>query len=354
MKSIKKQYWLFQILGWGMLFSLHMFFAWFYGKLVSSHDQQVFLVRGLLFLVLGLLLTHLMRFVILKTKALEKPVLTQVIFFIAISIFTGFVAGTMEMAVLVKLNYLIPREVEVMKANGFWLMNIINYFSWSVYLFTWNSIYLMYHYITTYQRQKLDTLKLQSVVKELELQTIKSHINPHFIFNALNSIRALVDEDPGRARDAITELSNILRSSINIEKTNTVLLKDELSIVDDYLALERIRFEDRLKVSYEIQNETLDKPIPHMMLQTLVENAIKHGISQEIKGGRLTIITQIVNDHMLIKVVNTGMLVGELNNGFGLISIKERLKLLYGENAKFSIEQVDNSTVAASITIPLS
>ena len=104
----------------------------------------------------------------------------------------------------------------------------------------------------------MDTLRLESLVKELELQTIKAHINPHFIFNSLNSIRALVDENPQRARKAVTELSNILRSSMQSEKMETVPLEKELYIVKDYLALENMRFEDRLRVEYEIDEDTLD------------------------------------------------------------------------------------------------
>ena len=114
-------------------------------------------------------------------------------------------------------------------------------------LFIWNLIYYIFHYVERNRRQEVDTLKLQSLVKELELKTIKSHINPHFIFNALNSIRALVDENPERARTAITELSNILRSSMQAEKLETVPLERELDIVKDYLALEQMRFEERLK-----------------------------------------------------------------------------------------------------------
>ncbi len=119
----------------------------------------------------------------------------------------------------------------------------------------------------------------------MSLERLKSHINPHFIFNSLNSIRALVDENPERARTAITELSNILRSSMQVEKMETVPLNKELDIVKDYLALEQMRFEERLKIELDIDEDTLNQPVPPMMLQTLVENAIKHGISKHYKWG---------------------------------------------------------------------
>ncbi len=111
----------------------------------------------------------------------------------------------------------------------------------------WLLIYMVWHYLERNRKDEVDKLSLEKTVKELELNTIKSHINPHFIFNSLNSIRALVDENPQRARTAITELSNILRSSMQVEKMETVPLHKELDIVKDYLALEHMRFEERLK-----------------------------------------------------------------------------------------------------------
>ena len=165
-------------------------------------------------------------------------------------------------------------------------------FNFFVYFFIWNLIYFIYHYVTKSRKQQLDTLRLESMVKELELKTIKAHINPHFIFNSLNSIRALVDENPQRARNAVTELSNILRSSMQTEQLETVPLERELGIIKDYLALENMRFEDRLKVEYDIDEDTLNQPVPPMMLQTLVENAIKHGISKQINGGLAAIERQ--------------------------------------------------------------
>ena len=154
---------------------------------------------------------------------------------------------------------------------------------------------------------------MESLIKELELKTIKAHINPHFIFNSLNSIRALVDENPSRARTAITELSNILRSSMQVDKAETVSFEKELNIVKDYLALENMRFEDRLKVEYEIDEDTLDQQVPPMMLQTLVENAIKHGISKQISGGIVKIISDFKNQYHELAVQNTGSLNGGLN-----------------------------------------
>jgi LytS/YehU family sensor histidine kinase len=219
------------------------------------------------------------------------------------------------------------------------------------------------------RKQQLDTLRLEAMVKGLELETIKAHINPHFIFNALNSIRALVDENPERARKAITELSNILRSSMQADKSESVSMEKELDIVRDYLALENMRFEDRLQVEYRIDSATLGLPVPPMMLQTLVENAIKHGISRQIHGGVVRIVSTLKNGFHELSVQNTGSLKGQAQGdsrmpalmpaseaggkGFGLSSTTNRLHLLYGNKAKFEIKQTAPSLVEARIQIPV-
>jgi two-component system, LytTR family, sensor kinase len=222
-----------------------------------------------------------------------------------------------------------------------------------VLLFIWNSIYFMYHYVAKSRKQQLDTLQLEALVKSLELKTIKAHINPHFIFNALNSIRALIDENPARARRAITELSNILRSSLQAEKGETVSLEEELKIVKDYLALEHMRFEDRLQVEYAIDDDTLGQQVPPMMLQTLVENAIKHGISRQLKGGVVKIISDFKENYHELAVQNTGHLNGGASHGgFGLSSTQDRLELLYGDKARFQIQQLNKELVEAKVLIP--
>ena len=224
-------------------------------------------------------------------------------------------------------------------------------------IFIWSCIYFIWHYVELGRKTEVQKVKLESLVKELELKTIKSHINPHFIFNALNSIRALVDENPDRARTAITELSNILRSSMQTEKMELAPLEKELNIVKDYLALEHIRFEDRLKIEYDIDEDTMDQPVPPMMLQTLVENAIKHGISKQKEGGIVRVISDFTNEHHELIVQNTGRLnvaVEDVIDGFGIKSTRNRLKILFGTKASFEIRDMkDKEMVEAIVKLPL-
>ena len=141
---------------------------------------------------------------------------------------------------------------------------------------------------------------------------------------------------------------------MHTEKMETVPFEKELSIGKDYLTLENMRFEDRLKVEYDIDEDTLDQPVPPMMLQTLVENAIKHGISKQIKGGVVKVSSDFKGNYHELMVENTGQLIGTMNTeGFGISSTTNRLNLMYGESASFEIKQINGSLVQAKVLLPL-
>ena len=349
----KKRYWWFQLLGWGGFFLMHLFFAWFYGKLDIAEERTLFFARALSFVSIGLVMTHVMRIFIQRLHLLNHNIGIQVVNFMLLSFITALLCGLMEHQLFGYFSIFTSREIELLKKRGAWLMSFNSTISWCIYMFLWNAVYIIYHYERDYHKQQIDTLQLKAVVRELELKTIKANINPHFIFNALNSIRALVDENPERAREAITELSNILRSSITMHRTETVMLRNELDIVEDYLALEQVRFEDRLSVKFDIDRTILDKQIPPMMLQTLVENAIKHGIGREVKGGVVSIGASLKDNLIELCVRNTGRLTNSNGNtGFGLNSIRDRLQLLYPGRSGFRIRQLTAEMVEAKIELP--
>jgi len=319
-----------------------------------AEDRSLFFRRIGIFIVLGLVLTHIMRVVILRMNLLQKKLEKQIIQFILLTLVFAVIGSFINMEILQRFDLQSKNEKDLLDKKSLILVIFNNAFSLFIYYFIWNAIYFMYHYISKSQKQQMDTLQLESLVKELELKTIKAHINPHFIFNSLNSIRALVDENPERARRAITELSTILRSSMQADKSESVVLEKELDIVKDYLALENMRFEDRLRIEYRVDEATLDLPVPPMMLQTLVENAIKHGISKQIHGGVVRITSLLKNDFHELSVQNTGYLNGYANTeGFGLSSTTNRLSLLYGNKAKFEIKQATPTLVEARVLIPL-
>ena len=345
MKLKIPEYWIYQIIGWGLFIFINVFFV----VTLDKFETEV-IERLLIFVGLGLIFSHIMRQAIKQSNLLLKPLDQQLVGFVIITIIFSFAVSSVETWLTDLLH--VSRDQERSTRKVAIVMN--NMFYAFVYLFMWNCIYFIYHYVQKSRKQQVDTLKLEALVKELELKTIKAHINPHFIFNALNSIRALIDENPVRARTAITELSNILRSSMKSDKLETVPFEKELGTVRDYLALEHIRFEDRLKIEYNIDEDTLDQPVPPMMLQTLVENAIKHGINKQINGGIIKIVSDFKDNYHELLVQNTGCLQTTSNSdGFGLASTQNRLQLMFGERAHFQINEISENTVEARIQIPV-
>ncbi|HVS97399.1 MAG TPA: histidine kinase [Puia sp.] len=344
-KNGSKYYWWCQIGGWGSLAMVLVLNSSTFDQKITNLQIQIMVITVLS----GIFVTHLFRDVIKRNgwtlMPLDKAVPRFIIGMLATCILSALIRiGVADWLGLSshKRSDFLPRLFTLAADTG-------------VMIVPWTLIYYLYHYVLISSKQQVDTLKLEALVKELELKTIKAHINPHFIFNALNSIRALIDENPARARTAITELSNILRSSMQAEKLETVTFEKELNIVKDYLALEHIRFEDRLQVEYDINEDTLDQPVPPMMLQTLVENAIKHGISRQVDGGKVKIISDFTDDffHKLV-IQNTGVLNGNRDSdGFGLASTKNRLQLLFGQKANFDIREVNENMVEAKVHIPV-
>ncbi len=219
----------------------------------------------------------------------------------------------------------------------------------------WSMLYFLFHFLDNYNQ----SLKYQAKINEIQLNHLKSQLNPHFIFNALNSVRALVDEDPGKAKVAITQLSNILRFSLMMDKKRTIDFEYEFNTVKDYLNLESIRFEERLQVLYEIEPAAYDYKIPPMMLQTIVENAVKHGISNRVKGGKIIIkCGEGITDDLYIQVKNSGQLKASslikrnVGEGHGITNTIQRLKLIYGNRASFKIFNSGNEFVITEIKIP--
>jgi two-component system, LytTR family, sensor kinase len=354
------RYWLFQAAGWGTFALINIFFAFSFDKLNDKESVNIFIGRLGFFLLLGIVFTHLMRLIIIRLGILQKTLEKQILQFFVITACLVLVVSYINLELLSRFNLLSKGEKEILfrAEKAFWINKFVlvlnTAFYFFIYFIIWNLIYFVYHYVEKSRKQQVNTLQLESLVKELELKTIKAHINPHFIFNSLNSIRALIDENPSRARTAITELSNILRSSMKTEKQETVSFEKELAIVKDYLALENMRFEDRLKIEYEIDEDTLDQQVPPMMLQTLVENAIKHGISKQIGGGVVKVISDFKGDYHEMAVQNTGKLNGFANkDGFGLASTQDRLNLLFGDKAKFEIKQLDTAMVEAKVSMPV-
>ena len=230
------------------------------------------------------------------------------------------------------------------------LIFIINY---SIYFLVWAGFYVAVKGLMELNSGRETRLQLESNLKESQLNTLKGQINPHFMFNSLNNIRGLMLEDVERARNMLTSLSETLRYSLTKSDANAIALEDELEMIKNYIEISKIQFEDRLLFETNIDNASLNILIPPMIIQMLIENAIKHGISNLKEGGKVRLTTRINDRQLAIEVANTGILrPSENSTQLGLKNIKQRLKLLYGAAATFSLKEIENQVVA-TIKIPL-
>lgn len=222
---------------------------------------------------------------------------------------------------------------------------------YALLFFLWSVFYFTYHYFERYSK----SLKYEASMIEIELNNLRSQLNPHFIFNALNSIRALVDENPAKSKQAINQLSNILRKSLTSDKKGLTKFDDELKIVKDYLGLESIRFEERLKTEFDIHPDSHNFLVPPLMIQTLVENGIKHGISKLKEGGLIQLTTTVERGRLNIRIRNSGYMVNgsrKSRNGLGIKNTVQRLRLIYGDQSSFRIANENNNFVLTEIIIP--
>ncbi len=240
----------------------------------------------------------------------------------------------------------------LIRSGWSWVLPVI--FVWSVTVFLWAVIYFGVHYFESYQTSEVEKLQLAVVAKDAQLRMLLAQVNPHFIFNCLNSLRALILEDPPRAQSMVTELAAMLRYSLQSGKTEAVSLETELEAVSAYLKLEAIRLEERLRVKIDMDQDSLDTRIPPMLLQTLVENGVKHGVARLAHGGEIRVASKMENGALKIRVENSGQLAESSGSTrVGLENIRQRLHLLYGDAASLVLRNQDADFVIAEVSIPL-
>lgn len=295
--------------------------------------------------MLPLVITHLARVVLKPGAWLNIGVPRLIIRVVSMALLCGLVFYFLRLP----LSYLLGMYDEQVAFDPGWILGLSSVYS--VIFFLWFVLYFTFHYFNQYNQ----SLKYQASMVQIELNNLKSQLNPHFIFNALNSIRALVDENPGKSKQAINQLSNILRNSLASDKKGLTKFEDELKIVRDYLGLEHIRFEERLKAEFDIDPDSHKFYVPPLMIQTLVENGIKHGISKLTAGGVIQMTTRVEEDRLRIMIRNSGRLInGEKRkpSGLGIKNTVQRLKLIYGSDASFRIVNENNNFVLTEVVIP--
>jgi two-component system LytT family sensor kinase len=198
----------------------------------------------------------------------------------------------------------------------------------------------------------------QQLLLKARMDALTSQINPHFLFNTLNTVSSLIRFDPDMARGVVLKLSNILRRLLRKHET-FVPLRDELDFIDDYLDIEVIRFgRDKLQIFKDIDKDTLDAFVPSMLLQPMVENAIKHGLAPRLEGGEIHIRTRRRDGRLILEIDDNGIGIPSerlrevYGGGIGISNVHERLRLLYGDQFKMDIQSREGEGTQICIEIP--
>ncbi|HKR14371.1 MAG TPA: histidine kinase [Pyrinomonadaceae bacterium] len=196
-------------------------------------------------------------------------------------------------------------------------------------------------------------------LSQAELQALRTQLHPHFLFNTLNAIAELIHSDPVVADRSIVRLSELLRFSLASEKAQEVTLKEEIEFLEKYVEIHKTLMRDRLNVRLDVDPETLDAAVPNMILQPLVENAIKHGISPRPEGGNIEIHARRLDGNLYVEITDDGLGMLDMpdpqdgvQNGVGLINTRERLKLLYNDAHTFNLSSFPGRGVTIRISVP--
>jgi two-component system, LytTR family, sensor kinase len=377
LKNKKKLYWILTITGW-LIFGL---FKSYLSPFWDIVDKEAWMMYVFTFVnpFQMLLMTHLYRYLARRFNWLDVSFSKMTLLIVA--------ASSIMIGVFIYIKtYVNPYfakflcfvfdmpYTEVDKQTPAFLEPIMQYVY--PYMFTlecaafmiWLSLYHAYHFFENMQLKTAEQYESTVKLQASELSFLRSQLNPHFLFNALNSIHALSLMQSTRASDAVLLLSDLMRYTLNYGKKNLVSLEEEMDIVQKYLALEQIRFGKKLTYQFDIQPNTLPILIPPIIVQTLTENAIKHAIRQSISGGSIKISTTIKDDFLLIDIINNGQLIpkeapsvsapfltnSEANDGgIGIENTEKRLAMIYGDKAFFELKNANDAEVAASLKIPL-
>ena len=339
-------YWASQVLGWGLFYLMILSVNVAANAIVPTSHFYFYAFQGITF---SIICTHLIRYVILKydwSKLSMLPIIWRS-FVVAILAALLFEISEISFSIIIPKDYYTDLE---MNSNSI-SKTISSLIGNSILFCIWLSFYYTYLFIEKSRKQEIKNLKFTASKNEIELKNLREQLNPHFLFNSLNSIKALVEIDKDEAKIAITKLSNLLRKSIQLGRHKLITIKEELEIVESYIDLEKIRFEERIQSSISVTQNSYDSLIPPLMIQTLTENAIKHGLSKSIDGGKLKISIEKIENTLKILIQNTGTLddIAE-SDGVGIYNTKKRLGILFGKKAEFKIYQ-DKDYVCVEIQI---
>jgi len=344
-------YWLCQLTGWCLVSLFWLYIALFRDDFKMSHA----IINFFFDIAICIAITHAYRTLAIRRKWNElglKKLIWKVIPALLLLSVVFMLLMNLKMSAYI---YFVNSQSD----------SISKFFVWNP-LFVWNpvlitglrhmTIWLLAYHLYHYYQKEVDTTRenaqLSIIAKQAQLDNLSAQLNPHFLFNSLNSIKSLVIENPNVARRAIDLLSDLLRSSLYEKDKDLITIKDELALVKDYIDLEKLRFEERLQLKTNIDDEVINYKIPTLSIQLLVENAIKHGIDLKVGGGIIYLKIKKKDSNIHITVENPGVINQNKSVGLGLENLKKRLEIQYKGKANFSLTETENDRVSAEILIP--
>lgn len=341
----ERTFWTFQAMGWSGYAVVRCFSA-----VAIGWDLGQYFALILAATFIGISMTTAMRYI--YRLAREWPIAAQ----LPMVVFLCGALGLLYSYIEVSLGpILIPGYLEVQGLGLF-----ANAMFEATTLFAWSAIYFGYHYYTGMQEQKEQVLKATAMAHQAQLKMLRYQLNPHFLFNTLNAISTLVLEKAEEdANKMLTKLSSFLRFTLVNQPTQRITLDQELYALGLYLEIEKVRFQDRLGMVFDVDDKARDALIPSLLLQPLIENAIKYAVAPEIDGGTITVCAEVTDGRLCIGLKDTGPGIEDLNNivsqsgsGVGITNTKERLNQIYGDDHKITLRNLEPKGLGIFIEIP--
>jgi hypothetical protein len=348
--AAQRAYWLCQIAGWGVYAAATYLSLALIGTVSWPRATAATVVA----LAIGIALSHWLRLFMRRRGWRALRLTRRIPRILAASLLLGLLSAILRTSLGLaqwQLEGLVIGPPAWHPVLPF-LIEVIN----QAFVFLlWSGCYFGVLAIREHKSRALREAELARALQASELRLLKSQLNPHFLFNALNTVRALIADEPVRAQTAVTQLARTLRYTLSSGHDDLVTLEQELATVQDYLGLEALRMGERLRVEFSIAPEARESRIPVMLLQTLVENAIKHGIGELPAGGVLRISAWTAGRALLLEVENPSPepRARVTPEGIGIANAQKRLRLLFGPEATLQLDLSQPARALARVSLPL-
>lgn len=335
-------FWSLQFFGWMLVFAYQVFVVHYQALHVYPFDLTLYLF---IYTIFGLGITLIMRFFFRKSFSRNSN-FRQVI---TIIISSSFIGANLLFLGVIFLDYFLLTLISNLSTTGITL----RYYMWEIFhglliYSVWGAIYFAVKYVIKLKEETTKTENAELLAKSSQLQMLRYQLNPHFLFNALSSLRALIREDQNKAEEMITKIGDFLRFSLSNRPANDYPLIEEIEAIKNYLEIEKVRFDNKLEINFDIDSLAEDFPIPSFLLHPIFENAIKYGMKTSEMPLTISMIAQVNETCLHLIISNSGYWIEEnktdniSGTGNGIKNIRSRLEHRFPNRHSFVINKSDN------------